>query len=152
MVTARPSFHIAFDGREDAVQPGRLLLVDQNDDFLDGLCSLVEKDPGLKVVGRAHSAAEAIERTQALHPDLVLMDVALHDKSGFQVVPWLKGLRPAPRVLLMTFHSSRVVEAAGVGVGADGCISKTDVPDVLLFTIQDLLWPDSPLALATRTG
>lgn len=134
------------------MQQGRLLLVDQNDDFLDGLCSLVEKEPGLKVVGRAHSAAEAIERARAVQPDLVLMDVALHDMSGFHAVPWLKALRPAPRVLLMSFHPSRTAELAGLTVGADGCISKTDVPDVLLFTLQDLLWPNAPFSLAMKTG
>lgn len=134
------------------MQPGRLLLVDHNDDFLDGLCSLLEKDAALRVVGRAHSAAEAIERARGLHPDLVLMDVSLHDMSGFKVVPWLKALQPAPRVLLMSFHPSRTAELAGVAIGADGCISKTDVPEMLLFTVQDLLWPESSLELAVKTG
>lgn len=46
----------------------RLLVVDQNDDFLDGLRSLVEKEPGIQVVGRAHSASEAIARTPRLRP------------------------------------------------------------------------------------
>jgi DNA-binding NarL/FixJ family response regulator len=129
-----------------------LLLVDGNDDFLDGLSALLEKDPGLKVAGRAHTAKEAIERTRALRPDLVVLDVSLPDLNGFQVVPWLKALTPAPRVLMMSFHPSRAAEVAAVAVGADACISKTDVPDLLLYTLQDLLWPESPLSLAMKVS
>ena len=134
------------------MHPGRLLLVDQNDDFLDGLCSLLEKDPGLKVLGRAHTAREAIERAREMQPDLVLLDLSLPDLNGFKVVPWLKALDPRPLVVVMSFHASRAAELAALAVGADACISKTDTPNVLLYTLQDLLWPESPLARATRSG
>jgi DNA-binding response OmpR family regulator len=82
----------------------------------------------------------------------VLLDVSLPDMNGFQVVPWLKALKPAPLVLIMSFHPSRTAELAALTVGADACISKTDVSDHLLFTLQELLWPESPLALATKIG
>jgi DNA-binding NarL/FixJ family response regulator len=124
----------------------RVLLVDQNDDFLDGLCALIAKDPLLEVAGRAHSASEAIERAKGLRPDLVLMDVSLPDMSGFQVVPWLKEQHPAPLVLLATFHQSRMAELAAMEVGADACVSKTDLPDQLLLTLQELLFPEGAQA------
>ena len=120
----------------------RVLLVDQSDDLLDDLCARIAKDPGLKVVGRAHTAGEAIDRARELLPDLVLMDVSLPDRSGFEVVPWLKEQRPAPRVLLMTCHQSRISELAAMKVGADACVSKTELPHRLLFLLQDLLWPE----------
>ena len=120
----------------------RLLLVDQNDDFLDGLRSLLEKDPGIVVMGRAHSASEAMALAPMLRPHLVLMDVSLSDMSGFRAVPGLKALKPAPLVLLMTFHGSRAAGQAALEAGADGCVSKTDVPDRLLLTLQELLWPE----------
>jgi two-component system nitrate/nitrite response regulator NarL len=116
--------------------------VDQNDDFLDGLCALIAKDPTLEIAGRAHSGMEAIERAKEMRPDLVLMDVSLPDMSGFDVVPWLKEQQPAPVVLLATFHQSRVTELAAVKVGADACVCKTDLPDQLLFVLQELLFPE----------
>ena len=121
----------------------RLLLVDQNDDFLDGLRSLLEKDPGIVVVGRAHSASEALARVPELRPHLILMDVSLSDMSGFRAVSKLKVLEPSPLVLLMTFHGSRAVGEAAREAGADGCVFKTDVPERLLLTLQELLWPQS---------
>jgi DNA-binding NarL/FixJ family response regulator len=44
----------------------RVLLVDGNDDFLDGLASLMAKRPGLEIVGRAHLGFEAVERARSL--------------------------------------------------------------------------------------
>ena len=116
----------------------RVLLVDQNDDFLDGLCSLLAKDPGFEVVGRAHTATAAIERARDRSPELVLLDASLTDMSGFKALPRLKALRPTPLVLLMTFHESRAAGLAATQAGADGCLLKTDVPDRLLSTLQEL--------------
>lgn len=124
------------------MDPCRVLLVDRNDDFLDGLCSLLAEVRDVRIVGRAHSGAEAIERAGELAPDLVLMDVTLADMSGFQAVPWLKGLRPAPRVLLLTFHESRAADSAALAAGADGCLSKAEVAHRLLPALEELLWPD----------
>ena len=120
----------------------RLLLVDRNDDFLDGLRSLLEHEPGTEVVGRAHSASEAIARARRLRPHLVLMDVALSDMSGFQAVAKLKALPSAPRVVLMTFHASHAAREPAHEAGADGCVSKAEAPDRLLLTLQEILWPD----------
>ena len=125
--------------REAALQHRRtVLLVDQNDDFLDGLCSLLAKDPGFEVVGRAHTGLEAIERARERSPDLVLLDASLTDMSGFQVLPRLKALRPSPLVLLMTFHGSRAAGLAATQAGADRCVSKTGVPGRLLPTLREL--------------
>ena len=116
-----------------------VLLVDQNDDFLDGLCSLLAKDADFEVVGRAHTGIEAIERAKDRSPDLVLLDASLADMSGFTAVPRLKALRPSPLVVLMAFHGSRAAGLAAAQAGADACVSKADVPDRLLLTLRELL-------------
>jgi DNA-binding NarL/FixJ family response regulator len=116
-----------------------VLLVDENDDFLDGLVSLMAKRPGLEVVGRAHLGFEAVNRVGSLSPDLVLMDVSLRDISGFEAVHLMKTQSPAPKVLLMTFHESRAAVSAALASGADGCLSKSSVSERLLQVIDGLL-------------
>ena len=128
-----------------------MLLVDRNDDFLDGLCALLAEAPGVRVVGRAHAGAEAIERAAQLAPDLVLVDMTLTDMSGFQAVPWLKRLRPSPRVLLLTLQDSRAAESAAIAAGADGCLCKADVAHGLLPLVELLLWPDMERAARSIT-
>ena len=121
----------------------RVLLVDRNDDFLDGVSSLLAGARGVRVVGRAHSGAEAIERAAELSPDLVLMDITLAEMSGLRAVPWLKRLRPAPRVLLLTFHDSHAAGAAALAAGADGCLCKADIARQLVPAVEELLWSEA---------
>jgi DNA-binding NarL/FixJ family response regulator len=119
----------------------RVLLVDGNDDFLDGLASLMAKRPGLEIVGRAHLGFEAVERARSLSPDLVLMDVSLKDMSGFEAVDLIKAHPRAPKVLLMTFHESRAAVSAALASGADGCLSKSSMTERLLSVIEGLVGP-----------
>ena len=126
----------------------RALLVDGNDDFLDGVCTLLTGIPELRIVGRAHSGREAIERIPELAPDLVLVNVTLVDMSGFQAVRLLKNLRPTPKVLLLTFHPSGAATSAALAAGADGCLDTIDVAQRLVPVLEPLLWPD----LERKTG
>jgi two-component system, NarL family, nitrate/nitrite response regulator NarL len=64
------------------------LIVDDNRAFLDAARALLERE-GLVVVGVAATGAEALAQAQALRPDVVLVDVALGDESGFEVARWL---------------------------------------------------------------
>ena len=121
----------------------RVLLVDENDDFLDGLASLMAKQPGMEVVGRAHLGVEAVERARSLSSDdLVLMDVSLRDMSGFEAVDLIKARPLAPKVLLMTFHESRAAANAAFASGADGCLSKSSMAG-LSEVIERLVGPTS---------
>lgn len=117
----------------------RVLLVDQNDDFLDGVSALLANASDLEVVGRAHSAVEALESVHRLAPDLVLMGAALADSSGFETARWMKAQRPAPVVLLMMFHESRAAGIAALAAGADGSVSMLDVAQKLLPAIEKCL-------------
>ena len=122
----------------------RVLLVDENDDFLDGLASLMAKQPGMEVVGRAHLGVEAVERARSLSSDdLVLMDVSLKDMSGFEAVDLIKARPLPPKVLLMTFHESRAAANAAFASGADGCLSKSSMAEGLSEVIERLVGPTS---------
>ena len=119
----------------------RVLLVDENDDFLDGIASWLAGQGGLVLLGRAHSGGEAVARARQLAPDVVLMDISLTDMSGFEAVRLIKDLRPAPKVFLMTFHESRAAVIAAFAAGADGCVSKSAVIEALPKAIESLLGP-----------
>ena len=67
-------------GGGDTLFSVRLLLVDENDDFLDGLSAWLAESPSFQVVDVAHSANEAIDRIGRLAPHLVLPPC----KAGFR--------------------------------------------------------------------
>ena len=52
--------------------------------------SYVERVPGFEVIGEAHTGADALAQTRALHPDLVLLDIYLPDMSGIGVLRELR--------------------------------------------------------------
>jgi DNA-binding NarL/FixJ family response regulator len=60
------------------------LIVDDNTRFLEAARSTLERQ-GVRVVGTATTTAEALQRAEALRPDVVLVDISLGDESGFEL-------------------------------------------------------------------
>ena len=104
----------------------RLLLIDDSDDFLDGLTDWLEDSPRIHVIGRAHSRREALIRIDALRPDLVVLAATLPDGSGFELTRELKAAATDPLVVLMSFHDEDAIPAEARAAGADAWISKTN--------------------------
>jgi DNA-binding NarL/FixJ family response regulator len=117
----------------------RVLLVDDNDDFLDAVNAWLADEPRLDVVGAAHTGRQAIDEVERLHPDLVLMDVTMSEMDGFGATRQIKSKPESPRVVLMTFHASAAARHEAWAAGADEFISKAEVTDRLTGLIRDLL-------------
>jgi CheY-like chemotaxis protein len=60
------------------------LIVDDNMRFLDAARSTLERQ-GIQVIATATTTAEALQRAEALRPDVVLVDISLGDESGFEL-------------------------------------------------------------------
>lgn len=105
----------------------RVLIVDDHPGFRAWVRSMLEED-GIQVVGEASTGEDAVIAVEALHPDLVLLDIQLPDTSGFEVA---ERLSTDPAVVVLT--SSR---AAGdyrrrlARSSAAGFISKADLTGV----------------------
>jgi DNA-binding NarL/FixJ family response regulator len=117
----------------------RVLLVDDNDDFLDGLSAWLAHDPRLDIVGRAHSGPDAILAVPRLRPDLVLMDVSMPDMNGFEATRQIKSNPNAPLVVLIAFHDSRAARLEAWAAGADGFVAKAETTERLMPVVRDLL-------------
>lgn len=76
-------FRAAHSWHHDRV-PLRCLLVDDNDAFLKAASFLLERE-GLTVAGAASTIAEALQQSEALWPDVILIDIGLGDESGFDL-------------------------------------------------------------------
>jgi DNA-binding NarL/FixJ family response regulator/two-component sensor histidine kinase len=103
----------------------RVLVVDDHPLFRDSVSRLLEAESDLRVIGKACSAAEAAAAVERLRPDVVLLDVALPDASGIDVVRRLGRLtNPPPALMLSAFPESGHVVAA-MKAGARGYLAKT---------------------------
>ena len=124
---------------ETVVSRVRVLLVEGNDDFLDGLTDWLAQNRQLEIVGRAHSGPEAIDLAERLGPDLVLMDVTIPDVSGFDAARKIKLPPDAPVVILMAFHDSHAARIAASAAGADGFVAKSEITERLMPVLRGLI-------------
>jgi DNA-binding NarL/FixJ family response regulator len=122
-------------------EPLRILLVDDHQDFLDTLAYYLGKFPSVRVIGTAVSGEEALKRIKAKQPNLVLIDVTVPDKGGFDVTRQIKALPPPPRVIIITLLNDDESRAMAQEAGADGSLGKWEITTKLFALIREF-FPD----------
>jgi AmiR/NasT family two-component response regulator len=99
-------------------KPVRVLIVE--DDFLVGqmIQGLLE-EIGYSVAGKALDSHQAVEMTQRLKPDVILMDIGISDLDGIQTTRQIQAYHPTPVVVLTAYETPKLVEqATSAGIGA----------------------------------
>ncbi|XVQ12646.1 response regulator [Spirillospora sp. CA-255316] len=113
----------------------RVVVVDDNPVVRSGLVALLEARGEAEVVGEAGNGREAIELTERLRPDLVLLDVRMPLVDG---VTALESLRPLSRVLMLTYTDDPEVVRAAIRKGASGyLVHGTFTADELAEAVRD---------------
>lgn len=116
--------------------PLRLLLVDDHPIVRTGLRMLFQSEPGMEVIGEADSGAAAIAAVLRLHPDVVIMDVAMPGMNGIEATRQIKANSPETAVLALTMHEDEQYFFAMLNAGASGYIPKRAAPDDLVAAIR----------------
>lgn len=98
--------------------PIRCLIVDDNREFLDSACVLLERE-GIAVVGVATTSADALRLERELRPNLVLVDLRLGNENGFDLASQLSAT-----VILISTHTEDEYTEAVAASPAAGFISK----------------------------
>jgi DNA-binding NarL/FixJ family response regulator len=94
------------------------------------------KAEDIEVVGEAGSAAETLEMIKRERPDVLLLDISLPDRSGFDVLTEMRPLETAPLVVVLTWHTEPSYAARAIAAGAHGYVSKSVEPEELLAAIR----------------
>ena len=119
-----------------ALSPITLLVVDDHTLFRRGLIALLAQDEGLKVVGEAADAAQALRLAPTLQPDVILLDNHLPGVHGIDAVKDLRRLVPTARVLMLTVSEDAQDLAQALRNGAQGYLLKTIDGDLLAEAIR----------------
>jgi DNA-binding NarL/FixJ family response regulator len=109
----------------------RVLLADDNENFRSLLNSFLGTHDGVKVIGEAGDGLEAVKQAKTLNPDLILMDLEMPLKDGFEATREIKRHLPKSRVVILSVYSSEVYRRAAREFGADGFIDKNNMKDPL---------------------
>ena len=114
------------------MMPIRLLLVDDQTMFRDGLRTLLSVQPGCEVVGEAANGEEAVRLVGTHHPQVVLMDVRMPVLDGVAATRKLHTTHPECRVIVLTTFDDDEYVFEALRAGAVGYLLK-DAPSQKLF-------------------
>jgi two-component system, NarL family, invasion response regulator UvrY len=96
------------------------------------------KAEDIEVVGEAGTAAETLEMIKRERPDVLLLDITLPDRSGFDVLGEMRSIDTAPLVVVLTWHTEPSYAARAISAGAHGYVNKSVEPDQLLAAIRSV--------------
>jgi DNA-binding NarL/FixJ family response regulator len=116
----------------------RILVVDDQVLFREGIVGLLESQPDLSVVGEAGSVHEAIAKAIDLEPDLILMDIALPDGSGVEAVRMIHAHLPETIIVMLTIHESDELLLDAIQAGAKGFLLKNTPLVKLLASLHGI--------------
>lgn len=113
----------------------RLLLADDHAILREGLRAFLSYYPDVEIVGEAGDGLDAVELTEALRPDIVLMDIAMPRLSGLEATRRIRERFPGTRVLILTQYEDSPYVLPLLKAGASGYVLKralgTDLVDAL---------------------
>jgi DNA-binding NarL/FixJ family response regulator len=116
--------------------PIRVLLITEHTLVREGLCLLLESQPGLTVVAATATDAEALAAAAHERPDIVLLDVDRGRYSDFTLVPELLAAVQEMRVLILTDGCDPEVHEHAVRLGAMGLVMKDSPPSALFRAME----------------
>ena len=114
---------------EDAVS---VLVVDDQPPFRTAAKSVVRVTPGFEVVGEAETGEDAIAQVEALHPDVVLMDINMPGITGIEATRRITQAHPEVKVILLSTYVAEDLPSDARTCGAKAYVNKEEFgPQVL---------------------
>jgi DNA-binding NarL/FixJ family response regulator len=117
----------------------RVLIVDDHELLRDGLRMMLKDQPGMEPCGEAAEENEAVRLVRELHPQLVVVDVALKSGNGIDLIKQIKAFDPATRVVVYSMYEERLYGERALRAGANGYVNKQDPAPVILEAIRRVL-------------
>ena len=113
----------------------RVAIVEDNDDFREGLFHILQATEGFRCAGQYESVEEAMKKLQNV--DVVLMDIGLPGKSGIEGARFVKQKYPDTQVIMLTVFDDDKNIFDAIVAGANGYILKKTPPVKLLLAIEE---------------
>ncbi len=89
------------------MHPVRILIADNNPDFLGALAQYIRSIPGVELVGEAVDGEDAIKKAEATYPDLIILDIIMPKKSGIEALSAIKDRFPDITVVMISINEGQ---------------------------------------------
>jgi PAS domain S-box-containing protein len=122
----------------------RILIADDHEMLRRGIRSALKDQSDWEIVGEAINGQDAVDKTIALKPDLVILDINMPRLNGLVAVRQILRGRPRTKILIFTVHDSDQTVKEIRAAGAHAYLSKNDAGDDLLRVVKELLEERKP--------
>ena len=113
-----------------------ILLADDHQIMREGLVALLEKEPGLKVVGQAAEGRAAVRLARELQPQAVVMDVTMPGLNGIDATRQILADNPRVKVVALSMHADRRFVRGMLQAGASAYLLKHSASQELIQAIR----------------
>ncbi|AAW40015.1 response regulator transcription factor [Dehalococcoides mccartyi] len=127
----------------------KVLLADDHVIVREGTRELIQRESGMMVVGEASDGVEAVEMSMKVHPDVVVMDIAMPRLNGIEATKQIKQLLPTTAILILTAYESEQYILAILEAGAASFLLKNVKGTQLLEAIRAVYAGESVLQPST---
>ncbi len=117
----------------------KILVADDHPVVRQGLRRIIEKNNTDSVVGEAETGEQVLQKVRQNEYDLVLLDIAMPNRDGMDIIGELKSIRPKLPVLVLTIHSETDYAIRMFRLGASGYLTKNKAPQELVEAINKVI-------------
>jgi DNA-binding NarL/FixJ family response regulator len=116
----------------------RVLVADDSRTALNSVCRYLEFEGRFEIVGTAFDGARLLQQVERFRPDLVLADLSMPQKNGFEATAELRRSFPELRVLIFSELHGLSLREECLKWGADGFVEKSQMPEKLMQEVRRL--------------
>jgi two-component system response regulator NreC len=114
----------------------RIIIVDDHAIVREGIVSLLEKEPDLKVVGEAGDGSDAMEKIKKLKPDIVIMDISIPPGNGITLSQQIFENGYGGKILILTQHEKEEYLHSALKVGVSGYLLKYSIKQEVIDAVR----------------
>jgi DNA-binding NarL/FixJ family response regulator len=120
-------------------QKRKIFIVDDHPLVREWLTNLINQNHDLRVCGEAATAAEALQAVAVSKPEVAIVDIALRDSSGIELIKDLKKFHPNLIVLVLSMHDEGLYAERALRAGARGYIMKRETTKKVIEALRRVL-------------
>lgn len=120
------------------MKPIRILLADDHTVMRRGLRLLLESRPEFSVVAEVADGRQAVEQSEAVHPDVAILDIAMPNLSGIEAAQRMSATQPHTAIVMLSMHSDEGYVLRALKAGAKAYILKDSAEDDLIAAIKSV--------------
>ena len=130
----------------------KVLLVDDHAIMRDGIRALLSIHDDIEIAGEASEGKEAIEKTQQLSPDVIIMDIAMPGIDGLEATRRIKKLNPKTKILVLSQYDNKEYVTSAIKAGASGYLPKRALGTELITAVRGIFRGESFLHPSVATA